>query len=331
MTRVDAVVVNYNGGEDLLRCLESLRGQPGIGRIVVVDNGSSDGSDMAAGERFDDVVVHRTERNLGYAGGVNRGATMTTADTLLFLNPDVVLDDGCAAALADALQRAPGVAGPAVRLEALGTTELGSSLDRLGQPLGIRAGDDREPLYVSGCALATNRSVFESLGGMDDRFFMFMEDADYCWRALLAGHSVRVVPGAGVLHRGGAATPGGYARAGRLEVSPFRLLLRERNTMAMLLKCAPWRRLTWALPAYVARIVAIALVMALSGRPQLGIRLLGTLVWNLRELPETLRLRRRAEASSPTRQVAERRLRPVAHSVRALLHSGMPRIVESQR
>ena len=112
---VAAVVVNYNAGSALSECVASLQ-REGVRAIVVVDNGSTDGSLEGLGAANPDVRVLHTGRNLGYGGGVNYGAGQTTDELLLVCNPDLVLQPGALGAMADRLAQDPslGLVGPAL-------------------------------------------------------------------------------------------------------------------------------------------------------------------------------------------------------------------------
>ena len=198
---VAAVIVNYEGGELLLDCIASLQAQA-VAEIVLVDNGSADGSAAAAAARFPDVKLVQPGRNTGFAGGANLGAREARAALLLFLNPDIRLPPGSVAAMAARFaDPRVGVLAPPLQVETSGTVEYGATVDVIGAHVGLTT--PAPPVYVSGCALMTRASLFSELGGFDDRFFMFVEDVDYCWRALLSrlrGHRAR--------HRAGVALRG---------------------------------------------------------------------------------------------------------------------------
>ncbi len=121
----------------------------------------------------------------------------------------------------------------------------------------------------------TASELFAELGGFDERFFMFVEDVDYCWRTLLRGGDVRVVPEAVARHYGGASAPDGYVTANGLATTRFRVLLRERNTLAALLKCYASPTLAAVLPAYAAQSLATATALAAAGRRHTAIGILG--------------------------------------------------------
>ena len=179
------------------------------------------------------------------------------------------------------------------------------------------------------CALATGRSVFEEVGGFDARFFMIAEDVDYCWRVLLRGLSVGTAPEAAAWHRGGGATPGGYVRHGVIEMTAFRLALRERNTLAMVLKCSPSRELAWQMPVLAVRALGLAAALLVMRRPRAARDVVAGLTWNLRELPTTLRLRAAVRPTRTGRQSVSARMDRGFHSLELLRRYGWPRLIDA--
>lgn len=249
----------------------------------------------------------RNAENRGFARAANQGAALAASDVLLFLNPDVRLEPGCVRELAAALERRPGVAGPVTLLEATGELHAGETLNHLGFPRTLRA-DETGPLWIQGCALATTRSTFERLGGFDERYFMFIEDMDYCWRVLLTGADVTVPAGARAVHAGGGSAPGGYAREGAMRTSSLRLVSRHRYTLAMLVKCAPAAWLVLIVPLHLVKTLATAAAALLLRRPQVARELVATIGWNARQLPETLRRRRAVPRVPPGPRTARERV-----------------------
>jgi GT2 family glycosyltransferase len=325
---VSAVIVNYEAGVLLRECVAALMGQIGLLETIVVDNGSADGSIDAAAQHFPAIEVLRPGSNLGFAGGANAGARMARGELLLFLNPDVRLTPGSVSELAAAFaDPSVGVLGPPLDVAAAGVVEFGATLDPIGSPMGIA--NRRPPLYVPGCALMTRARLFHALGGFDERFFMFVEDVDYCWRVLLSGFDVRVARIAPVRHEGGAAAPGGYLTAAGVASTRFRVGLRERNTLAMLLKCYGGPLALAIAPVYAFQSLATAVVLAAVGRHRTARDIAGGLWWNVRELPRTLELRRQVQQS---RQIGERQIVGRMHrgirKLRLLLRFGIPDVSE---
>jgi len=233
-----AIVLAWNGRDDTLACLESLRGI----ETICVDNGSSDGTGNAVQERFPAVELLRSEENLGYAGGNNLGirrALERRADWILLLNNDTVAGAGIAGALEAAAREGPGAGVLACkvlfaeapdRLMYAGgrfDTLLGYSgrLEGHGQPDDGRFDSLREVDRATGEAMAVSRAAIERAGFLDESLFAYVEDVEWCLRIRAAGFAVLFVPEARVWHRGSASTGG--AR------STTKLYYSARNTLAV--------------------------------------------------------------------------------------------------
>lgn len=222
-----AVVVNWNGGDQNVECVESLvrQGLP-PGRIVFVDNGSIDGSAEAVERRFSGLVLLRNRENLGFGEGANQGAREALArgaELVFFVNNDVRLPDGTLEKLEEALarSRAVGIVGPRVLYMdepdvvwcAGGMLTWKQNLSTLlghKEKDGPRWRESRDVDYVAGCALLARREVLEKVGLFDARYFAYMEDVDLCLRAKRAGYGVRLVGEAAAYHATSSATGGGY-------------------------------------------------------------------------------------------------------------------------
>ncbi len=228
-----AVVVNHNGGGALLGCVASLRAA-GLAKIVVVDNASRDGSlaRLAAADR--EALLVPTGRNLGYGTATNRGARRAGGRYLLVCNPDVVVEPeavGELAARLDAradlavvgprLLSPDGVPYPSARRFPSFTTAAGHALVgwlrpdnrwtrryRLAEGSTLEEGlrEEQDVDWVSGACMLVRREAFDSVGGFDERYFMYVEDLDLCWRLRRAGWVVRFVPQAHVMHEQGRST-----------------------------------------------------------------------------------------------------------------------------
>jgi N-acetylglucosaminyl-diphospho-decaprenol L-rhamnosyltransferase len=324
-----AIIVNFEGGPLLIDCLRSLRKQRPPLEVIIVDNGSADGSVDEAQDRFPDVNVVCPGHNVGFAGGGNAGAAQASGEFLLFLNPDVRLGNGCVEALVRAMDDPRvGVIGPVIYLETSDVLEYGCTIDVLGHPVGLRS--PAAPLFVPGCALMTRSDLFGRLGGFDGRMFMFMEDIDYCWRALLSGSDIRVVTNGTASHVGGAVTPGGYLTHGRLATTRFRIVLRERNTLRMLVKCYGWPSAALAGFAHASFTGASALALWAVGHSETARGLVRGLTWNAAHLGETLALRKEAQSTRVQRDgdVRARMYKGLA-KFQVVRTSGLPRIDEA--
>jgi len=222
-----AVVVNWNGGDQNLECLESLVRQ-GLApaEIVFVDNGSTDGSREAVERRFPGLVLVENRENLGFGEGANQGAREALArgaELVFFVNNDVRVPDGTLETLEETLERSRdlGIVGPRVLYKdepgivwcAGGMLTWKQNLSTLlghKQEDGPRWRESRDVDYVAGCALLARREVLEKVGLFDARYVAYMEDVDLCLRAKRAGFRVRLVGDAACYHATSSATGGGY-------------------------------------------------------------------------------------------------------------------------
>lgn len=209
--RASVIIVSYNSRAYLEPCIESLRDQLGPhDELIVVDNGSCDGSADLVCERFPWARLDRGP-NRGYAGGNNRGAAMASGDYLVFLNPDTWLAPHALDALLAPLIQPGAVALSTACLVHMDRPEIintcGNTMHLTGltycRGAGRLAKHYATPCDVdaiSGAACAIRSAVFAELGGFDERFFMYVEDTDLSLRARLAGYRVRYVPSAVVAH-----------------------------------------------------------------------------------------------------------------------------------
>ncbi len=215
--RVYAVVVGYNARDDTLDSIRSLRSLEGLSGIIVVDNASADGTDVAVEKEFPDVELVRSPVNRGYGGGNNLGfarALALGADYVLVVNSDVeVTNPRFLEELVARLEADPaaGIAGPLVRLpdgSVQPTVErwpsvplaLRLALKRRLRRSAARKRAGRVPA-VNGVCFLVRRSVVEATGGFDDRYFMYGEEADLAVRAKAAGSDTFFVPVESLIHR----------------------------------------------------------------------------------------------------------------------------------
>lgn len=213
------VVLNTNRRADTLEALASLAGSTHRNqRVIVLDNASTDGSVEAIRQAFPDVEVIRLEENRGYAGNNNvgiRAALERGADWVLLLNEDAVVAPDCLENLVSCDPTHPevGITGPVV-YHSSDPGIIQSAGGRLGGSnwLPVHAGQNepdrgqyaagREVDWVSGCAIMLRREVIEQTGLLDERFFYYWEETDWCIRARRAGWKIRFVPQAKVWHKG---------------------------------------------------------------------------------------------------------------------------------
>jgi hypothetical protein len=212
------VVLNWNGREDTLRCLESLHAvEYENWEIIVVDNDSADGSVEAIRQDYR-VVVIETGANLGFTGGNNVGITVALekkAEFVLLLNNDTIVAPDILSVLVAASESHPdgGVFGAKIyyldhtkRLWYAGAhwRATWAGFEHVGQGRidnGIDFEEIQDTAYASGCAMFLRASAIRKIGMLDPRFFLLFEEVEWCSRAMKAGFRCLLVPSAKVWHR----------------------------------------------------------------------------------------------------------------------------------
>ncbi len=234
MAELSIVIVSYNTRADTVACLTALgTAPPAIGHhIVVVDNGSEDGTVEAVRARFPNVTVLENHTNVGYARANNQGIRSTDGELVLLLNSDTIVPAGAVDQLVARLRKAEDTAVVGPRLtDDTGRPELSfgktlSPLNELMQKVkttALRANipvlswwtrrslaRPGTPNWVSGACLLVRRVDAEAVGLLDERFFLYGEDVDFCAAIRRRGARVRFVPEVTIIHhrgRSGAHLP----------------------------------------------------------------------------------------------------------------------------
>ncbi len=261
------VVVNWNRKELLRSCLLSLQRQIGIAfETIVIDNGSTDGSADLAETEFGARVIRNAE-NRGFCAANNQGIACARGEFIALLNNDAEAEPGWLAALREACSRAPDVGMAASKVL---VWEEPSRIDKVGHLIfpdgqnrgrGSGAKDrgqfdrEEEVLWPDGCAALYRKSMLDQIGGFDEDFFAYGDDAELGLRARIAGWRCIYTPRAVVRHHRGSTMGKG---------SPRRLELIERNRLLLALKLFPWS-LLWLNPLFFAIRVGAGIAMARRG------------------------------------------------------------------
>lgn len=220
-------IPNFNGGELLARALESLRAQTREVDVVVVDNGSVDGSDSMVAERFPEVTLLRLGENVGFGAALNRAVESHPGDPVILFNNDAEAEPTFVEALLGGLgEGIDSVAGVLVQERDPGLIDSAGvvadatlmGFDHLhGEPLDALAGAP-DPLGPTGGAALYRHAAFEAVGGFDERIFLYYEDLDLALRLAARGGRCRLAGEARALHAYsaslGAASGAKYARTG---------------------------------------------------------------------------------------------------------------------
>jgi GT2 family glycosyltransferase len=290
--RVTAVVLNLNGQELLERMLPTLVGQ-GDARLIVLDDGSTDGSPEWLERDWPQVSVVRNPQNLGVAKSFNRAIELAAGSTYLaLLNNDLELEPGYLDTLADRLDAHPEAASAAgkmrsvkdpAKLDGAGDAFLWSSAATRRGYGEVDTGQYDvacEVFSACGGAALYRMAAFDDVGTFDGDFFAYLEDIDWGFRAQLRGWTARYEPSAVVHHVGGATTS---KRAG------FFGMLQRRNQLLLVIKDYPARALVVHGPKVLLHHIGWLVASVRDGVLPDHLRALGQVVTML---PATLRKRR---------------------------------------
>ncbi|MBI5135079.1 glycosyltransferase family 2 protein [Candidatus Uhrbacteria bacterium] len=233
MNKVSVIILNYNSSGLLFYCLRSIqRTLPSTPlEVIVVDNASIDGSRVQLAQWQTqqpfaplNIQVILRDHNNGYAAGNNHALRAATGDAVLILNPDISVQAGAIDALVQYLTKHPhvGIVGPKLlnpdrslqyscyrfptlampvyRRTPLGNTANGRRQVRQYMMMDWDHASSRRVDWIMGSAMFVRRSVLETIGGLDEQFFMYFEDTDWCRRAGNAGFEVHYHPAATMIH-----------------------------------------------------------------------------------------------------------------------------------
>lgn len=258
---LSVVVVNWNGGEDILRCLQSLRSAPSAVdmEVIVVDNASTDDSVEQIPHLFPIVRLIQTGANLGFARAANQGLAAAQGDYVLFLNPDAIVPAGTLDAALTALQCRPTIGVLGVRLlNSDGSVQpscghflsllrlIRQNCSAIGLDKRHRKSGWQDNLYKStqteevdwaiGAFLLCPQVVLNEVGGFDEDYFLYSEDMDLCYRIRQHGYGVLYFPEVAVTHHGNLSGAQRWAelREGEIVRAEIIFLRKHRGMLASL-------------------------------------------------------------------------------------------------
>lgn len=238
---VDVLVLNWNGRAYLDACLSALdRQRFPVRRVVLIDNGSTDGSLDYARERYPHVTLLNNGRNLGFAAGNNAALRDNDADIVALVNPDVVPSADWLEKLVAALSADTRIAVAGSKLwypDGITLQHAGGVITRpqampghhgIGEADAGQHDTVRDTDYVIGGAIAIRREALQRVGLLDEGFFLYFEDVDYCFRARRAGFRVVYVPEAAAVHvESATAVKGSFSYLQRFHSGRWRFLLKH--------------------------------------------------------------------------------------------------------
>lgn len=306
--QVSIIVLNYNGIKFLEDCFTSLGKvvYPNY-EVIMVDNASHDESVAYVTKNFPEVKVLCNQENMGFAAGNNRGARTAKGKYLFFLNNDTKVKPDFLNFLVEVAERDPAIGICACKILTFeGNEEAAINYTCEGQDVGCtgRSSDIygwqgwKGPVFFAeGSALFIRRDIFDQLGGFDERHFIFLEDLDLAWRTQLLGFKIKAVPQAQIYHFAGGTVTGGRGRKKVFISNIRRRYLGEKNQLRNILKNYSFGSLLTILPRYLALNILEMSYLVITGKFEvLWHAYIKAHLWNMRNLNNTLRERRRVQS-----------------------------------
>lgn len=232
------VILNWNGLNDTIECIESISriSYKNI-TVVVVDNGSVKDESKELAIMFPNVITIRSETNLGFSGGCNLGiqyALKNEADYILLINNDTIVEKHFMNILLEEIKkdRYAALAVPKINYYNNPSTiwYAGGYFSKLrGTAVSTGQGksenlyqENKYVTFATGCCLLIDRKVISDIGLLDEKYFLYLEDADFCWRAINAGYKIIFVPQSKIFHKVNASSSDGN------EILPLYFMTRNR-------------------------------------------------------------------------------------------------------
>ncbi len=263
------VIPNFNGIGFLKDCLESLRIQSRQDfRVILVDNGSSDGSVEYVNTRYPEVEIRCFPENRGFCEAVNEGIRMADTPYVILLNNDTICEATFVEVLVNAMETHPQYFSCASRMVQMHAPErmdnAGDYYCALGWAFAygknkpaVNYREERDVFSACAGAAIYRSSVFEEIGLFDEVHFAYLEDIDVSWRARIAGYRCRYIPEA-VVHHVGSATSGSV-------YNEFKTRYSSRNNIYLIYKNMPLLQIILNLPLLIAGFLVKTLFFARKG------------------------------------------------------------------
>lgn len=248
---VTVVIPNYNGIKYMQACLQSVLAGTMVPKVIVVDNGSTDGSAELTAEQFPEVKLIRLKENTGFCRAVNEGITAAETEYVLLLNNDTVVDAHFTEQLYQAVKKRENAFSVGAKMLSLKEKDkiddAGDLYCALGWAFALGKGKsrnayDKEAEIFAACAGAAiyRKRIFDCIGSFDENHFAYLEDIDMGYRAKIAGYRNFYEPKALVYHAGSSVSGSRY--------NEFKVSLSSRNSVYLIYKNMPFLQILLNLP-----------------------------------------------------------------------------------
>ena len=285
---ISIIILNYNGKKWLKKCLDSLHEQTYKQfEIIMVDNASSDESIKFVKKNYPEVIIVKSKKNLGFAGGNNLGISRSKAKYILLLNNDTWVEkDFLEKIIVFYKTNDFDIIGPIegdyyTKKSSIYTTYL----DPIGHYTYIYNGvGGYDSFYLSGVCLFFTKNFYYETGGLDDNFFMYAEDWDWFWRLRLLNKKIFQINSLKVYHIGAGSTGVG--------IKYFSFLWRNENALQTLLKNYRWHNLLWVLPIYFTLNIIEIIFFLVILKPKIAYSYIEGWIFNIKNFSRTMEKRK---------------------------------------
>lgn len=307
--KITIIVLNFNGREYLEDCFSSLKKLNYLNfNVIMVDDNSTDTSVSFVAKKFPWVKIIKNTKNIGACASFNQAVKRSTTELILKIDNDVKVDKNWLWEMVKTIKSYSdiGVVGSKIlNYDGKSVQEFGGCIDRMGYPinyigLGVepkKSSSIMEVFYVSGCSMLFKKKVFEEVGMFDEKFYIYKDDLDLCWRLKLFGYKTVVNLDSIIYHVSGV-TQGSYSKGEQVKTYYTTLRKRyfgERNTFRMLLKNYSLGSLFKVLPFYFLIISIEAIFYISKGQLKILRVYIQAFLWNLKILKDTLEERRKIQ------------------------------------
>jgi GT2 family glycosyltransferase len=316
---ISIIIPHYNGKSILADCLNSIaKNSYRAYEVIVVDNGSTDGSPEMLRNTFKWVHLIENKDNLGFAGGCNMGMQVALGTFFLLLNNDTILSENTLEALLRKMNDDDRIGLVQPKIRSMQQNILfdysggaGGEIDIFGYPFtrgrlfdkiesdqGQYDGGDYRIFWASGTCCLVRREIIEKLGGLDESFFAHMEEIDLNWRAHLAGYFSVVTGNTFIYHYSGYTLKATHHK---------KMYLNHRNNMMMLIKNYSLKTLVWILPLRSCLEVINLVYALITGNLKWALAIVRSMVYLLCHIPHLVHKHNRIQKLRTTEDRVIRR------------------------
>lgn len=295
------IILIHNDQRWIKKCFDSLYSQTYKNfEVIVINNASSDDSANYIRKNYLQVKIIESSENLGFTGGNNLGIQNAQGEYILLLNPDTWMKEDFLEKFFSFFKHNDYAAISPLEgnyeREEIKNKNFSSKIDPLGQTILLpQKTGARDHFNVCGFCFLFRKALYEETGGLDNDFFIYIEEVDWCWRLRLLGYQVTIVEDLCVYHSGGATGPWRY----------FVFSCRNRNIPQMLLKNYAWYNLLWVLPLYFFQNILEMFFFLAIGYPQLSWSYLSSWIFVAKKLPSIIKKRKWVQSK---RKVSDREI-----------------------